>query len=120
MAGRVRFVAGDDVEDSENQSDNEDNDDFFSNNDLLSNNRRLETHFQFVLKHKALAVRSPALSVAFFIAVRRAPCSAAVFSTSAVNTWLRTYVGSSRSRITGPGGDRMKRSAPPLPISVSV
>src|SRR5690606_10701156 len=33
---------------------------------------------------------SPALSVAFFMAVRRAPCSAALVSTSPRYTWFRT------------------------------
>ncbi|MEW6098124.1 MAG: TetR/AcrR family transcriptional regulator [Pseudomonadota bacterium] len=42
-------------------------------NDLLSKNRRLETHFQFVLKHKAGAVRSVLDGLAARQAVRIDP-----------------------------------------------
>src|SRR5256885_6544871 len=50
---------------------------------------------------------SPALSVAFFIAVRRAPCSPAAVSTSARYIWLFTYRGSRASRIASGDGLRM-------------
>src|SRR5690606_3284249 len=50
---------------------------------------------------------SPALSVAFFMAVRRAPCSAAAVSTSPRYTALRTYSGSSRFRISSADGESM-------------
>ncbi len=53
-------------------------------NDLVSTNRRLETHFQFVLKNKTQAVRNLLDGLASGEAIRIAPNEAATIATSMV------------------------------------
>ena len=62
-------------------------------NDLLSKNRRLETHFQFVLKHKARAVQQvlAALSVGNPLRVERRQAEAAANAMVVVLTYWLSY-----------------------------
>jgi len=62
-------------------------------NDLLSKNRRLETHFQFVLKHKSRAVRQVlgGLSVGNPQRVGRAQSEAAANAMGVVLTYWLSY-----------------------------
>jgi AcrR family transcriptional regulator len=60
-------------------------------NDLLSKNRRLETHFQFVLKHKARAMHGVLDGLSRFGAMRLTAAEAAPLATSmvvVVTYWL--------------------------------
>jgi AcrR family transcriptional regulator len=60
-------------------------------NDLLSKNRRLETHFQFVLRHKALAMHAVLDGLARRGSLRIGPAEAAPLATSmvvVVTYWL--------------------------------
>ena len=62
-------------------------------NDLLSKNRRLETHFQFVLKHKARAVQQvlAALATGSTVRVDRRQAEAAANAMVVVLTYWLSY-----------------------------